>query len=483
MLLRALIDAGHPKEALKAAPRPLGVSETDIALWHVRAEAAGAVLDASSAVEAWKAIASACPSDPRAWISLGRTLLSMNCFAEAEKAYETALELLPNNVEALRELGMVYYRTTQFDRLAELLDKADANRTDKVSLSYLWAARELRQGNTDAAREYLMMTSPTEDPAGWYRLKARIAEAEGDCAEAFRAAEAMNRATPQLDEWRRRGAIHRAGLRETARGMGPIWAARMRKLDTGGRHSPSFLVGFPRSGTTLLDTFLMGHPAISIVEEEGVLATTAEVAGPLLNLVDQPQRALEHMRQSYFRHLDDHIDTKFEGLVVEKDPLNMLFAPLIYALFGETPIIFAQRHPCDVVLSAYMQNFDPNLGMSSFFDLTDAADFYDAAMTLWTKSRELLPLNVHVVAYEKVVEDPRAELQSTIDFIGLEWDDQLLNHVATARKRGTLLNTSYDQVVEPLSSKPSGRWRRYRKQLDPVLPLLLSWAEQLGYGD
>jgi hypothetical protein len=265
--------------------------------------------------------------------------------------------------------------------------------------------------------------------------------------------------------------------------MTPGWAARLQKFDTGTRHSPVFLVGFPRSGTTLLDTFLMGHPTISVLEEEGILAATAEMAGPLLHLINQSRGAFGRLRNSYFQRLDDRINTNFAGTIIEKAPLNMLFGPLIYSLFGEAPIIFAQRHPCDVVLSAYMQNFAPNLGTSSFFDLADAADFYDAAMGLWMRSRELFALNVHVVTYEKLIEEPESELRRTIEFLGLSWDPQVLDHVVTAKKRGTLLNTSYDQVVEPLSSTPSGRWRRYQKQLEPVLPILHPWARKLGYPD
>ncbi|HWI77313.1 MAG TPA: sulfotransferase family protein, partial [Sphingomicrobium sp.] len=68
-----------------------------------------------------------------------------------------------------------------------------------------------------------------------------------------------------------------------------------------------------------------------------------------------------------------------------------------------------------------------------------------------------------------------------VDFLGLEWKDGLLDHRATAKARGAISTPSFDQVVQPLSDKASGRWRRYEKQLEPVLPLLLPWAERLGY--
>ena len=68
-------------------------------------------------------------------------------------------------------------------------------------------------------------------------------------------------------------------------------------------------------------------------------------------------------------------------------------------------------------------------------------------------------------------------------FAGLDWDDGVLDHLGTASRRGALLNTSYNQVTEPLTQSASGRWRRYREQMEPVLPVLLPWAERLGYED
>jgi len=79
------------------------------------------------------------------------------------------------------------------------------------------------------------------------------------------------------------------------------------------------------------------------------------------------------------------------------------------------------------------------------------------------------------------VVDPEAALRPLIDFLGLEWRPELLDHRSTAKARGAIITPSYDQVVQPLSKAPSGRWRRYEKQLGPVLPVLLPWAERLGY--
>ncbi|MGH6658516.1 MAG: sulfotransferase family protein, partial [Sphingomicrobium sp.] len=188
---------------------------------------------------------------------------------------------------------------------------------------------------------------------------------------------------------------------------------------------------------------------------------------------------LEKARDTYLAALGERVSADFAGVVVDKFPLDMLRAPLIQAMFPGAPIIFAQRHPCDVVLSSFMQKF----GMANFADIREIADYYDAMMGVWTNSRESMSLNTHTVIYENLVHDPETTLRPVVQFLGLDWDERLLDHRATARARGAIVTPSYDQVTEPLSGAPSGRWRRYEAELAPVLPTLLDWAKRLGYHD
>jgi hypothetical protein len=188
---------------------------------------------------------------------------------------------------------------------------------------------------------------------------------------------------------------------------------------------------------------------------------------------------LKQARAIYFDRLAEHIGPDFAGLAIDKFPLDMASAPLIQAMFPGAPMLFVRRHPCDVVLSGFMQSF----GLVNFSDITDAAEYYDALMHIWTASRETMGLNVHDVVYEELVSDPEAALRPLIAFLGLEWDERVLDHQRTAKERGTIVTPSYDQVTEPVTARASGRWKRYGEQLEPVLPILLPWAERLGYRD
>jgi hypothetical protein len=130
-----------------------------------------------------------------------------------------------------------------------------------------------------------------------------------------------------------------------------------------------------------------------------------------------------------------------------------------------------------------MQGFALNDPMACFLEIGRAASFYDAAMSVWTRSRENLGLNCHTVVYEELIADPEAALRPAIAFLGLEWRQELLDHRATALTRGRISTPSYSQVTQPLTLAAAGRWKRYEKQLAPVLPVLLPWAERLGYSD
>ena len=396
---------------------------------------------------------------------------------------EGALAISSANLANLRELGMLLERSNQLDSLRCLLTATEKAGIASEALGSLWASLALRNGRPDEAKQLLLRDSSHFNDSHWDRLMTKVLDALGDHDGAFAAAEAMNRATIGRDEWRRRAAHYRAHIRATAQIVTPEWASRIPHASSDeGPAEPAFVVGFPRSGTTLLDTFLMGHAETCVVEEGRMLELATGVVSESPGL-DWPAEIVNRARKAYLDELSRHVPTDFRGLVVDKHPFNMLRLAVLHALFPNAKVIFALRHPCDVVLSGFMQSFQLNNAMACFLDLNDAADLYDAAMTMWTRSRDAIDQPVHTIVYERLVASPAAELRPAVEFLGLEWSDQLLDHQATAKNRGLITTASFDQVVQPLSSAPSGRWRRYRKHLEPVLPVLLPWAERLGYGD
>ena len=527
MLARALVDAGRVEELLAIPEPPPPTSPATLALWQSRAEAADLAGKVDLSVRAWSAVMAAAPQDWRAWGNLGNALArqqrlteaadalaeaarlnrtepavradavaalakagaqhqALLQFDEAEAAFRRAYALDPTDRSIVHQLGVALERTNRLEELAKLLDDASAAGIGKQELGYLWAILARREGKLEEARDLLAGADPAADPVAWNALRAKIADALGDSEQAFEAAAAMNQAAidrsvraEDRDEWSRRTSAYREEQRELAGTITPEWAAKVPLLAEPPRQRVAFLLGFPRSGTTLLDTFMLGHPEIAVLEEQQLVGAAAQVTGPIEDLPTVSKAKLKQARATYCDRLAEYVGAGFAGLAIDKFPLDMASAPLIQAMFPGAPILFMQRHPCDVVLSGFMQSF----GLVNFSEIADAAEYYDALMRIWTASRETMALNVHDVVYEELVGDPEAVLKPAIAFLGLEWDDRILDHQRTAKARGTIQTPSYDQVTEPVTARASGRWKRYAKQLEPVLPILLPWTERLGYRD
>jgi tetratricopeptide (TPR) repeat protein len=441
------------------------------------------------------------PGDPTSRVLLARLLADLGrneeCLAELDAALlhstgrtfggdggrllEIALASGEVDVPLLRELAHLLERISALHALRSLLDEAEARGVARDQLGYPAAAIALKDGDAKEAKRLLLADSPESDPVRWHWLMARIADALGETDTAFAEADLMNRSAPDHDSWRKRSAAHLHWVRELAGLVTEDWAKRIAVPGPTRRPSPVFLVGFPRSGTTLLDTFLMGHPDAAVLEEVPLVHAIEAVLGNIAELPDRSPEQLERAREAYFDELDRHVDPAFTGLIIDKLPLNLVAVPLLHAVFPDARFIFAQRHPCDCVLSCFMQGFALNASMACFLDINDAASYYDAVMSVWTHSRETLPLDVHTMVYEEMVADPEAALRPLVCFLGLDWSDELLDHRRTAIRRGAISTPSYDQVVQPVTTRASGRWRRYEKQLEPVLPVLLPWARRLGY--
>lgn len=504
---QALALGSQWSEAVEALRRALSLNPAETPLRRNLASAlAHAGLHEESLTQ-FEQLAAAQPEDAALHLTLSRLLADLGRNEESIAALDRAAELAVGStsgaagvrlidvalrasaapageqaaIDGVREMSLLLERTNRIDALRTLLDEAEQAGIARDQLGYAAAAVALRDRDPAAAKRLLALEHPGTDAVRWHRLMAKIDDALGDPAAAFAEAEAMNRAFDDVAGWRARGAEYRRRVRQLAALATPELGAALPTAPPGERRSPAFLVGFPRSGTTLLDTFLMGHPNVVVLEEVHTLGEAEKVLGPVLDLARRTSQELAAARSAYFAELDRHAAPAFTGLVIDKMPLNMLGLPLIYSLFPDARIIFVQRHPADAVLSGFMQSFVLNDAMASFLDLGDAADLYDAAMTAFTRGREAVPLAVHTLVYEALVADPKAAVRPLANFLGLEWRGEMLDHQATAKGRGAIITPSYDQVVQPLSTAPSGRWRRYAEQLAPVLPVLLPWAEHLGY--
>ncbi|MDP1909813.1 MAG: tetratricopeptide repeat protein, partial [Hyphomicrobium sp.] len=219
------------------------------------------------------------PDEVEPRIALGRHLMALGDVEQAERLLRSAVALAPASVDAVQELGFALERMNRMEALAALIEDASRAGVADPDLAYLRAALVFRAGDPAAARQWLSLAEAPADAARWYRLLARIEDTLDAPREAFAAVVAMNRATVGRDKWQASGATYRRNLRGLAPVITPKWTASIPRLPPGPRPAPVFLVGFPRSGTTLLDTFLMGHPDVRVLEEVHMLGAAELVVG------------------------------------------------------------------------------------------------------------------------------------------------------------------------------------------------------------
>jgi Flp pilus assembly protein TadD/predicted O-methyltransferase YrrM len=409
--------------------------------------------------------------------------------------FEQALALQPDNLMVRGNLCYLLERTNRLARLRDCLPAAREAAAHEPSLALAWAKLLRRDGETDAACAMLLQAAPicAADPALDAERLALLGEARhglGDRAAAFASFAASNALARQvfLAEGVRLDS-YAALVERLIHQPAADWGGGETPAAIPGRNDPVFLVGFPRSGTTLLDSILRGHPSVAVVEERPMVDRVCDrlqrlpggYPGALANLDDA---GLEALRARYAEELGQHLDetARSRPVVIDKLPLNLIHAGLIQRLFPRARFILALRHPGDCVLSCFMHNFAPNAAMANFLTLEDSARFYDQVMRLWERYRTLWPLNVHPIRYEDLVADFAGTLRPLLDFLELPWDESVRRHADTARERGLIDTPSYHQVVRPIYRTAAGRWEQYREQLAPVLPVLQPWAERWGYG-
>lgn len=478
-LARALIGTGRLDEA-EAAVR--GVADS-AELIRLRALIAARRGDHAEAAGLARAAVARDPRDFESWGQLGEALLALGDGEDAIGALRQALALRPDLPGVRIRLAEALERSNRLGELDALIATFPAAGVRPAESALIRARLLHRRGDDKAALAAAAAAPRAGDSGGRAQLIGRISDRLGRHRAAFAAFAEMNRAdgagTPRA---RRAAREFRDQIALHSDTMSPSWYRSWVAADhVPTRPPPFFLFGFPRSGTTLIDTMLAGHCGLVIVEERPVLHAAAEKLGGIERLARLGTDEVAALRAAYFDALDREAPRAAGKSIVDKIPFGMLDAGLVHRLFPEARIVFAERHPCDVVLSGFMTRFDAKGGMANFLDLRELAALYDAAMTCWTRTREALALNVHNIRYERMIEDPEMELRALTHFLGLAWDPAMLDHVASAQRRGHIATPSYAQVAEPLYDRARGRWQHYREQLAPVLPVLAPWCEAMGY--
>jgi tetratricopeptide (TPR) repeat protein len=423
------------------------------------------------------------------------TLSLAGDFDGASRTYERALALDPRNVEALAGLASIDAQKGDTKKASDYAQRAVGIDPAQATALAVLAQVDISQRNFASAEERVRPFLQDARIAGKGRaslfgILGDALDGQQRAAEAFEAYTAENTELLRLNSIRFAGALKIADLCDVLvahykDGPFPAIATGSRDFASeGGAAGHVFLLGFFRSGTTLLEQALEAHPKIVTLEEREVLAADAErfltnTAG-LAQLDALSGDDLQAARSAYWRNVEREGANVRGKVFVDKHPLNTLKLPLIARLFPDAKILFAVRDPRDVILSCYRRHFQINAAMYELLTLPGAARLYDGVMRLSAVLRDKAPLKVRDCRYEEIVDDFAGSLRAICDFVGIDYDASMERFSAVERA-DAIRSPSAAQVRRNLYREGVAQWRPYAAQLDVVAPILTPWVEHFGY--
>lgn len=374
------------------------------------------------------------PGYAKAWVSLGDLCVDQGDFAAAKENYSKALDKEPDNPD-------VWACLTKFRKMTP------------DDFSWLEKAEHLVRTNLSRRQEVLLR----------YAM-GKFCDDLKDYEQAYfhyrRANELKRNLTKAYDKEKKTTWVNILTKNY------PFESARQSYPGASDSLRPLFIVGMPRSGTSLVEQILASHPACFGAGELQFWGQYANVHKMEVRSATYTSSLLSEIASACQQKLDSFsIDAR---RVIDKMPRNYNFLGLIHAVFPNARILHTLRNPVDTCLSIYFQNFAS--GHEYANDLEDLAHYYREYHRLMAHWRSVLPPEVLIdVPYEALIDDQEGWSRKMIDFIGLEWDDRCMEFHKTERKVGTASNW---QVRQPVYKTSKERWRNYEQFVGPLLPLL-----------
>jgi len=438
-LANSCILAGMPEKALPHLRKALTHNPKLIEAHMNAARANRALGRADKAHEAYGKALSLRPGFAPARIGIAETLTELGLRAEAATLFAEILDDHPDNGAAIAGLALTHSFSTQ-----------DANTIEAIE-------RSLASGTFEG-----------QECARVHHAAGKIRDDLGEHDKAFAHFTAAKQAVDANFDI----AAYRRFVASSCTAFGPAFFAQRKGLGAQ-TETPVFIVGMPRSGTTLTEQIIASHPKASGAGELRNMETISfdltgqrhDTEGYAERLGTIDANALQAQAKRYLAALKRHGRSALR--VTDKMPHNFEVLGLIALLFPNARIIHCTRAPLDTCLSCYTHHFNKIHGYTS--DLTTLGLYYREYAKLMAHWKAVLPLPIFELRYEDMVQEQEATTRRLIDHLGLDWNDACLHFHQTNRPIQT---PSRLQVREPIYADAIGRWRRYEAHLGPLMAAL-----------
>lgn len=240
-----------------------------------------------------------------------------------------------------------------------------------------------------------------------------------------------------------------------------------------------FLIGFPRSGTTLLDSILRSHSNTDVLEEKSYILNLRHnffKKNGMTSLLNMGEGERMNIQKKYFASFAYDPNK----ITIDKFPLNLIELGFIKTIFPNSKIILAIRHPLDCILSCVLTSFKLNEAMLNFENLKTTSFFYNKVFNLLIKYINFFDLNLYKIKYENVVLDFDNEIKNLLNFLNLDFEDSINNFYDTAKKRDKIHTPSYDQVVKPLYSNSINKHLNFN-EINTIKYDIKKWIDYFEY--
>jgi len=444
------------------------------------------------------------PGDPEAHAQLGRWLSRLHRQAEAEAAVERALGLGPRDARTFDTVGVVLSRGGRHARAVECFERAVAldpanagfqfnlasslkflGRFDEADAAYeACLAANPRYWRAHSALAQLSRQLPGRNHLA--RLQARLAEGGLDVDAELHLRHALAKELEDLGRYdesfqhllagrsRKRNSSRYTFARD-AELFEAVTRATPEPLPLAAQttdDAPIFVVGMPRTGTTLLERMLASHSQVtSVGESQNFAVLFKRATGTRTPTVLDPQTlaraaGVDHAKlgRAYLEHTAPR---GARGRFVDKMPLNFFYLGQIARALPAARMVVLRRHPLDTVVASFRQLFATTMPYYEYaYDLADTARYWLAFDALIAHWKRVLPGRLVEVQYESLVLEPETSLRAVLEHCGIQWEASCLEF---ERNREAVATASAVQVRQPIYASSVGRWRHYHAHLEPAL--------------